>query len=1024
MVVPLLDEQGVAVGSVTAAIERDRLRITYAVNAPLTIRTTHLAVATALDRIAQTSARLPIVASFPEQANAPPGAMEVSYDEPITWLPGDRLYIAAQAELGTVADAQPAVAWGAGLRFAPDASPASYFTFAPRFAALPPTTWSGGAEVPLIARNTQVGTVTASIEGDQLLIDYAVTAPGQLIESFLDIETDPASFPQAPGNHQPIVSHFAFHTRHAPGVESFRYQRAIFWAPGQRVFIAATASVATGSTCAFAWGAGTPFTSSPRGHRDDDRADGDDDDHDDDDVDCGPRARSATYFSFTPLGIETHGQGTGWVSTHVGGTLGDTGQTFQADLLMIQSTNGLVDAPLPAPLLADFASDEDFASSEYILDASIVSEIDRSLQLGQLTPALLAIAEPADPLGPISPPRPFGLFGKCSDKAVTFSKSINLGQRIPLKNFDHLPPGFSGSVGIEGNAQGSAEADLHLALKRFKLFGLCIPYLAKFIDLHAFGSATLNFGATLDGLVSFDSSGLKHPLIDLELFNPLLADVPFFVGPIPVIIKLSLPISVGLDLKASLDASITYSSAQTSLGAFDYTCTFSGCNGSASFNQTGAPNTQPITAGVSGHLEPEPWAEVAVRASLYDDRIGYVQLGVRPYLLGDLWGFSGNNCGDANGDGVFEPVRGLTFDLDWQLALNLRAAFFQDPKTHPAKPLELARTQRRHLGFNDLIGSSALQPMLIGPASVAIDTSQTYRGTMRRCWPYDDEVSYTLDWGDGASDPASGTPSTLFALDHTWTSPATRTLALTALRDTHGRNLGGVTTRSVEVTGTTAPPGAVPTTGLHLWLKADAGVTTSNGVNVASWADQSGNGRDATMPQATRQPELVGSALNGLPVIRFGGAQSFVLDTPATPTRFTIFIVGKNTKLSDVSIILGPSGNSPNNQLRWENDTQALFVGTGNGLPVVTATIGNTRVYHAFSTQYDGATMSVYRDGGFVSSAAFSTAGPWIFASVGAFFSSLFMEGDLAEILIYDRPLSTSERESVDSYLRARYGLP
>jgi hypothetical protein len=45
------------------------------------------------------------------------------------------------------------------------------------------------------------------------------------------------------------------------------------------------------------------------------------------------------------------------------------------------------------------------------------------------------------------------------------------------------------------------------------------------------------------------------------------------------------------------------------------------------------------------------------------------------------------------------------------------------------------------------------------------------------------------------------------------------------------------------------PPGPFPMTGLKLWVKGDAGVSTS-GSRISSWADQSGNGNDLTMQNA------------------------------------------------------------------------------------------------------------------------------------------------------------------------------
>ncbi|WP_437927783.1 LamG-like jellyroll fold domain-containing protein [Sorangium sp. So ce291] len=218
--------------------------------------------------------------------------------------------------------------------------------------------------------------------------------------------------------------------------------------------------------------------------------------------------------------------------------------------------------------------------------------------------------------------------------------------------------------------------------------------------------------------------------------------------------------------------------------------------------------------------------------------------------------------------------------------------------------------------------------------------------------------------------------------------------------------------------------GSVPTSGLKLWLRTDAGVTASAG-KVSSWQDQSGNGNTAAMSTAAAQPTLVSSALNGKPVVRFYGAQSLFLAQQLEPTHFTVFIVGKNNKASEsYSMILGPGNSSPNNQLRWENGTQALFVGIGNSMPVITSTIGNTRVYHALSARYNGSTMSVYRDGSLASSHNFTTTGPWVLLQIGAWFSHYFMEGDLAEILVYESALSEGDRGAVNSYLRGKYALP
>lgn len=216
----------------------------------------------------------------------------------------------------------------------------------------------------------------------------------------------------------------------------------------------------------------------------------------------------------------------------------------------------------------------------------------------------------------------------------------------------------------------------------------------------------------------------------------------------------------------------------------------------------------------------------------------------------------------------------------------------------------------------------------------------------------------------------------------------------------------------------------IPTSNLHLWLRADSGVTAPGG-RVSQWLDQSGSGRNGSMTLASRQPFLVSNALGGLPVVEFRGAQSLNLDVVAQPTTFSVFVLGKNNMPdSSFSMILGPGGNSPNNQLRWNDETHALFIGLGNNLPEVIPPIGNTKIYHELSAVYDGSTMAVYRDGNLISSTSFATSGPWTLASVGSWFSSFFMQGDLAELIMYARPLSAAERTLVDSYLHTKYPIP
>jgi hypothetical protein len=72
---------------------------------------------------------------------------------------------------------------------------------------------------------------------------------------------------------------------------------------------------------------------------------------------------------------------------------------------------------------------------------------------------------------------------------------------------------------------------------------------------------------------------------------------------------------------------------------------------------------------------------------------------------------------------------------------------------------------------------------------------------MRTCWPYNDNVDYTLDWGDGTNVSLNGPAQSLITTAHAWNAPSTPTLNLTAIRDAHGRRLNANTQRVVTVSG-------------------------------------------------------------------------------------------------------------------------------------------------------------------------------------------------------------------------------
>src|SRR5215210_602815 len=445
----------------------------------------------------------------------------------------------------------------------------------------------------------------------------------------------------------------------------------------------------------------------------------------------------------------------------------------------------LVPPQEPGSVTVSAEEDEDV----YIVGKEIVEGIQASEAAGELTPEIEAIAEPLDEetSGSVTTNSIFD----CATHEKVVNRTINLSDKDWTKNFD-LGGGFTGSFNIVGDLDGQVNLEVKFAIKRKKVIFKCVPWSASFKTARVSGNATSDAGITLTGTVNYQGNFGPWEIAKPELFS-----VTFPIGPVPVTIGFNLPVTAGLGLTSAVTGTVNYNGTHVATGTFDYTCTLKSCTGTSNFSnvwEKGA--TQTITGGVDGRIKPSPWIDIAFRAYLYTEWIANAQVGVRPYLLGDLWGYTGNFCGDAAADGYFETVRALTFDLDTRIDWTARAsAFGASPWQKTLKTGSVS-----HFGFYDLINSSAMQPHFHGPASLYTGDPGGYKVRMRPCWPYTENVTYQINWGDGAAaQELQGAPATELTPNHTWTTAGSKAASVTAVKDAHGRTINQSTPRTIEV---------------------------------------------------------------------------------------------------------------------------------------------------------------------------------------------------------------------------------
>ena len=246
------------------------------------------------------------------------------------------------------------------------------------------------------------------------------------------------------------------------------------------------------------------------------------------------------------------------------------------------------------------------------------------------------------------------------------------------------------------------------------------------------------------------------------------------------------------------------------------------------------------------------------------------------------------------------------------------------------------------------------------------------------------------------------------------------------------------TTTNVTVTVTGAGTNTAPVTdSLQLWLKADAGVTAGADKSVTLWKDQSGVGNDAAQPDTTLAPLLVDSAINGKPALRFDGVDDY-LDVASTPSLaitgdIASFFVVRFDDFANYRSIWGKTSSNvprPNDYyLVIGSGIPRFYRGTEDGGVNAFADGGKVSAgnYVLLGFSQTGSTVTHYQNGpatgtGQINITPTDSGLPLKVGSRDDLFTK--MKGDIAELLIYSKGLSDTERVALESYLGTKYGLP
>ena len=228
---------------------------------------------------------------------------------------------------------------------------------------------------------------------------------------------------------------------------------------------------------------------------------------------------------------------------------------------------------------------------------------------------------------------------------------------------------------------------------------------------------------------------------------------------------------------------------------------------------------------------------------------------------------------------------------------------------------------------------------------------------------------------------------------------------------------------------------------LEIWLDAtDTGTVIRDGSDkVSRWNDKSGNRNDATQGTGANQPTFNPTGLNNKPTLCFDFPTSDFMLVPNGAngsSEYDVFVVAEVNNTVDTMHMLSArplidnvdtfTFNRPSS-----NHFRALFNATANlaNYTDLTTTVGAPFIAEtAFgSTVTD---MAGFKDG-ILSSFTDTASGVMNVTplGVGCLYNTVAMtpqdlwDGNISEILVYSRSLTTSERAVINQYLSNKYGI-
>jgi competence protein ComGC len=217
----------------------------------------------------------------------------------------------------------------------------------------------------------------------------------------------------------------------------------------------------------------------------------------------------------------------------------------------------------------------------------------------------------------------------------------------------------------------------------------------------------------------------------------------------------------------------------------------------------------------------------------------------------------------------------------------------------------------------------------------------------------------------------------------------------------------------------------------------------SDGSAISTWYDNNPDAaskNNATQSTSANKPTFTANVFNsGIPAIRFDGSDDYLVfdGSSLINSSYTIFVVEQRRSGKDGNYFISGSDRSTNQNLilGYRSNLVATHAHFGNdmnylGIETYSSPISRIHTYSlnlAASQSNSGKRYWINGSGASAKSVTnTSQTGPitsYAGASFGRSSTSYYFDGDLAEVIIFNRNLSNAERLSVETYLGQKYNI-